>query len=133
MLEDLEEDYDYDEEYPYKEVGPRATTAAAATTITAPEAKIGELSTKEAVGTNNRSSTERPAEVGRGDDSPVSDDDDNVLQCYDYFDYWTFFGGIFLGVGIAAVAHTCYSFQVHKSKGRANYNEPYRFDDFVNQ
>ena len=57
------------------------------------------------------------------------------LACYgdddSYFSYWTFFGGLFMGVAIAAMFQICYAFYMAKRKG-SSYSEPFRFDTFVN-
>jgi hypothetical protein len=48
----------------------------------------------------------------------------------EFYDFWTFLGGLFLGVGATVVGQVCVAFC--KARKRAVYNEPFRFDTFVN-
>ena len=45
-------------------------------------------------------------------------------------DFWAFFGGFFMGLGIAVIAQSFVTFWKVKKK---TYNTPYQFDSFVNQ
>lgn len=79
-----------------------------------------------------------PAESGGVDIEPIGQEDEAEESSAPYyygcsvmgFDFWTFFGGFFLGIGSSVIIQAFYSFYKMKKK---SYNVPYQFDSFVNQ